>query len=326
MTHSTDGLGATPAVQLFILSRDRLDFCRETVASAVAQTYKNRQIIVSDNSEKDDVSEMLSREFPEVTVIRRKPALPALEHFNTLIGQATAPLMVLFHDDDVLEPKYVERMVILFDRYPNVAAIGSNAYIIRGRKLTREKFMGDFSGDKLIIKPFDILESYLSIETTAPAPFPGYMYRKSCIEKIKLEFEKGGKHADVSFLMEIINIKSILWVSDCLFRYRYHDGNDSSQESIGNRLSWLRYIYKTTGLSRKSRMVIDFKCIYWWRWLNQFGSLFSLNGFKLCIGSKKYRVGTHFLFFTIFRMILSRGGFWRRIFRYFKNKILIRVV
>lgn len=315
MTNSTDGLGPTPAVQLFILSRDRLDFCRETVASAVAQTYKNCQIIVSDNSEKDDVSEMLAKEFPSVMVIRRKPSLPALSHFNKLIDEAVAPLMVLFHDDDVLESEYVSKMVSLLRKNLNISAIGCNARIIRGNQLTQQGFMGDFKGIRILAQKMDLLEPYLSLSLVSPAPFPGYMYRTQAIKGLGLYFNNGGKHSDVSFLVSILSRSPILWTDECLFQYRFHVGNDSNIESIGNRLNWLRHIFSTAGISPKSDVVLDYKFLYWLSYLKKAKSKSSVKNMLAFFSDRRRKTGLRFILLRGLHLALLRADFWRRIWR-----------
>ncbi len=315
MTHSTDGLGPTPAVQLFILSRDRLDFCRETVASAVAQTYKNLQIIVSDNSEKEEVSEMLAREFPSVVLIRRKPSLPALSHFNKLIDEAVAPLMVLFHDDDILELDYVSKMVALLQKNLDVSAAGCNARIIRNNQLTRQRFMGDFKGNQFLRNEIDFLEPYLSLSLISPAPFPGYMYRTNIIKGLGLYFNDGGKHADVSFLASIISRAPILWTDECLFRYRFHENNDSNVELIADRLAWLRYLYRRIGIAPKSDIAIGYKYLYWLSWLKKENPRLGFFELFCILRSRRRTIGSRFVLAFSCRIAFTRISYWRRAFR-----------
>jgi hypothetical protein len=315
MTALPTSFGPMPTVQLFILSRDRTDFCREAVASAVGQTYEACEIVVSDNSVGEEVSEMLQREYPYVKVIRRRPTLLALEHFNQLIVEATAPLMVMFHDDDVLEPDYVTKMVQIFDDYSDISAVGCNARIIRGRRLTSRPFMGDFKGTRLLQKKIELLEPYLSLSLTSPAPFPGYMYRTAKIRGLRLEYENGGKHADVSFLTDVLACAPVLWTDQCLFRYRFHGSNDSSHESIGNRLSWLRYIYRTADINPRSTDVMDYKFLYWCHWLRQTAP--GTCWLAPITRAKDYRrsIAVSFVLGWLLRTALTRMNFWRRALR-----------
>lgn len=310
----------TPRVQIFILARDRMDFCRETVASAIAQQYENFEVIVSDNSVSEAVSQMLANEFPTVRVIRRMPNLPALQHFNTLIAEATEPLLVLFHDDDILEPDYLSQMVSQFVAYPDITAVGCNARIMRGTKLTRQPFMGSFSGRKLLHMPYDLLEPYLSLSTISPAPFPGYMYRTAMIQGLTLDAAKGGKHADVSFLSSVLARGPMLWIDACLMQYRFHGNNDSSQESIPNRLSWLRHIYATAGVHPKSQAVRDYKFLYWSKWYSQLASVDIRDDVQYLQHEWRKKVILYFIAFSFVRLFCTRMVFWGRLARVLKTR------
>jgi glycosyltransferase involved in cell wall biosynthesis len=302
-------------VHLYILSCDRRDFCREAIASAVNQNYKNCEIIVSDNSMNDDVSAMVLAEFPMVKLIRRQPSMPALDHFNLLIEECHSPLVVFFHDDDVLEPNHTSRLVSLLASNQNMAGAASNAFVIRGAKKTRQMLMGDFKGIVTLNKPIDLIQFYLSLELNDPAPFPGYMYRTKCIKGLALDFDQGGKHADVSFLCKVLERAPIVWTSECLFNYRIHFNNDSRIESIGERLSLLRYVQKTTGLDKKSKLIIDFKFLYLRRWLLQNSiPLFKSDTANINNHSRKMVV-QRFLITQGLRMIFTRVDFWRRVWR-----------
>ena len=317
MTSSSQNMESTPSVQLFILSRDRVDFCREAVASAVGQTYENCEVVVSDNSETESVAEMLAKEFPGVVVIRRKPTLLALAHFNKLIDEAISPFMVLFHDDDVLEPEYVAQMVTLFQKYPEVAAVGCNARILREISSTGLPFMGAFRGIVKLRRPYDLLEPYLSISLNSPAPFPGYMYRTSLIRGLGLNAEHGGKHSDVSFLANVLARGPMVWTSECLFRYRFHGQNDSSKESIADRLSWLRYLYVNYGIHPKSREVKDYKFLYWIKWLQQN----SLRHTTVIHSINRRQIAFRFVRNLAFRMAITRLDFWLRILRHLRSRM-----
>ena len=91
-----------PKLQFWILSRNRPHFLGETLRSAVAQLQPGVEIIVSDNSDNDLIAELVIKEFPDVTLVRRQPVLPALQHFKVILEQACGEYVTLFHDDDVL--------------------------------------------------------------------------------------------------------------------------------------------------------------------------------------------------------------------------------
>lgn len=320
MTLNVCELLQEPAVQLFILSRDRKELCREALASAILQDYSNYEVIVSDNSTNDSVAEMVKSEFPGVTVIKRRPNLSALDHFNRLIEEAHAPYMVLFHDDDILETHYISRMIQHFSQHAGVAAIGSNACLILDERRTPELLMGNFTGTRVITRPIDLVEPYMGLGLVDPAPFPGYMYRTEKIKGLSLDANHGGKHSDVSFLCQIVTRAPLLWIDEHLFNYRVHSGNDSRSESIGDRLSWVRFILKTTGMHRRSRAVLDYKFIYWRRWLLQNSARNRQCKSTGTALSHRYSIGRLFVLKYGLCLAFSRADFWRRTWRLLGRK------
>jgi glycosyltransferase involved in cell wall biosynthesis len=293
-----------PRVELYILSRDRVSLCREAVTSALAQTYKNLTVVLSDNSSTEDVVDMMYKDFPQVKVLRRRPNLPAIDHFNAIIENADEEFLVMFHDDDVFAPNYVSDMVQLAAQNCDVVAVACNAHIMRGSFLTHGKVMGGFTGQIRLNSALELIEPYFSIGPRNPAPFSGYMYQASYLKGMAMEYAKGGKHCDVSFLCELLKRGPILWTAACNFYYRIHESNDSGYEHVANRLSLMRYVQSNIGLSRRADILMDYRFTYWRRWLEQL----PLNK---RVG-KRYAVVEKFIRARTWRLATTRIDFWIR--------------
>jgi glycosyltransferase involved in cell wall biosynthesis len=291
-------------LQLYLLSRDRPGYLRETLQSALNQTGENIEIIVSDNSERDDVAHMLAAEFPQVRCIRRTPPLGAFDHFRTIIDEASAELVVMFHDDDVLLPGYVEALRGALDAEPTLAAVCCNAAILRGAEITDELF-APADGDVRLRCPEDLLHHYFSLSIKGPAPFPGYMYRRSAIEGLCLDPRHGGKYSDVSFLLKVLRRGPILWLEKPLMRYRFHGHNDSATEVVGQRLRLLRYVYTTTSVTRRSPLIRQYRYRYWMSWWR--GA--SASGARQ---PWRRRVVMRFLVSCTAGYVLTRATLWQR--------------
>jgi hypothetical protein len=150
------------------------------------------------------------------------------------------------------------------------------------------------------------------------------MYRTNLIKGLGLVYAEGGKHADVSFLMSILNRGQILWVDECLFCYRIHAANDSKQESIANRLSWMRHIKSTTSISPKSTIFLEGKLIYWLRWLLQLTPRFKLHELIVQSKSRRRTIVGRFILFMALRLAITRLDFWFRALRFLNNNISIK--
>jgi|GEM_PF-546085 len=305
MSPSRDDSG-TASLQIILLSRDRPEYLREALRSALSQSGDRIEVIVSDNSEREDVARMLAAEFPQVRCIRRTPPLGAFDHFRAIIDGATADLLVMFHDDDVLLEGYVQKMRGHLDADLSLAAACCNATILRGWQVTCERFAPGGRGDLQLRLPEDLLREYFSLSPKGPAPFPGYMYRRAAIQGLCLDPRHGGKYSDVSFLLKLLSRGSILWLDAVLMQYRIHVHNDSATEAVGQRLRLLRYVYAETTVDRHSPLIEQYRYRYWTSWWR--GSVATA-----VAQPWRKRVVLRFLVTRTVKYALTRPTLWQRL-------------
>ena len=293
------------SLEIVLLSRDRPNYLREALLSALSQSGERIEVVVSDNSEQEDVSRMLAEEFPTLRCIRRKPTLDAFAHFRTVIDSATADLLVMFHDDDVMMDGYVDTLRGHLDADSTLAAVCCDATILQGSPSSHERFCPGGRGDLHLYVPEDLLREYFSLSPKGPAPFPGYMYRREAIQGLCLDPLHGGKYSDVSFLMKVMRRGPILWLDNVWMRYRIHGFNDSATEAVGQRLRLLRYIYFSTSMHRHSPLVAQYRYRYWasW-WCGKSGAR----------QPWRRRVVRRFLITSTAKYALTRTTLWKRLF------------
>jgi glycosyltransferase involved in cell wall biosynthesis len=298
-------------VQIYILSRDRVLYFRQALESVIAASGGLAEIVVSDNSESDEIQSLVEKEYSDVLYVRRRPTLSVYEHFRVILNEASAEFLVMFHDDDIMMPDYVTEMVAALDADERIAAVGCDALLLRDQQTTGHNFMGRSTRPVLVENVSDFLEPYLAFSTWSYPPFPGYMYRRKFISGLYLEPEEGGKHTDVSFLAKILSRGAILWLSRPLMWYRFHGSNDSGKETVIDRLTWLRYMALNHGLNQKSPSVREFRFRYWLRWWMQRegrGAFAKPSGWR-------EKVILRFLLFAGVRIAMNSRGFWQKVFR-----------
>lgn len=298
-------MNGVASLQIVLLSRDRPYYLREALRSALSQTGDRIEVIVSDNSVADDVARMLTAEFADVPCVRREPQLGAFDHFRSVIEGATTDLIVMFHDDDVLLDGYVDNLRSRMEADQTLAAVCCNATILRGEQVTTEMFAPNVDVDVTLRAPEDLLRQYFSLSPKGPAPFPGYMYRRTAIQGLFLDPRHGGKYSDVSFLLKVLQRGALLWLKTPLMRYRIHDQNDSSTEAVGQRLRLLRYIYRATAVDRHSPLIAQYRYRYWLSWWRGAGATAITLGWR-------QRVVRHFLVARTIMYALTRTTLWWR--------------
>ena len=117
-------------LDLYILTKDRTEQLKTALVSALGQDNDNIQIIVSDNSESSETSQMMHNEFSKVRYVRRIPHLDAAMHSKKVIEEATSKYLMLFHDDDILLPSHISAILDTFESYSEVVAVASNGNFI----------------------------------------------------------------------------------------------------------------------------------------------------------------------------------------------------
>jgi glycosyltransferase involved in cell wall biosynthesis len=302
------------SLQIVILSRDRPDFLREAVRSVLSQLGEHIEVVVSDNSEREVVARMLAHEFPTVRCIRRIPTMGAFDHFRAIIDGATADLLVMFHDDDVLLEGYVHTLRGHLDADPSLAAACCDASILRGWHATCERFAPGGRGDLQLRRPEDLLREYFSLSPKGPAPFPGYMYRRAAIQGLCLDPRHGGKYSDVSFLLKVLSRGPILWLDEVLMQYRIHVNNDSATEAVGQRLRLLRYVHANTAINHHSPLVEQYRYRYWIGWWRDSAA-------NAVAQPWRKRVVWCFLVSRTVRYALTRPNLWQRLLSKLGRKV-----
>lgn len=125
-----------PLVTIGISTFNRLALTfPEALRSALEQTYPNVEVVVCDNASTDGTEGFVSEQRDSRLRYLRHPSnIGANANFNACLDQASGTYFLLLHDDDVLDPTFVERaMMALNDREPGVLLGGVRLIDAEGR-------------------------------------------------------------------------------------------------------------------------------------------------------------------------------------------------
>jgi glycosyltransferase involved in cell wall biosynthesis len=254
-------------LQIYIATHNRPEYIIECVSSVLNQDELiNVEVIVSDNSTNSKTTEIINGLHLNLKYIKRCQPLSSIEHVNTIINEADGEYLTIFHDDDVLLQGYVRRTRGILEKLKNIAAAAPNSLYINGELPSDEKIRKSAS-DEIIENQNHLVRQYIGVSSNNPPPFPGYMYRVSCLKNLFLDGAEGGKYSDLTFLIKIASLGKIYWISDPLMKYRIHPSNDTKKEEIKHRMRLSRFICKSTDIKRKSSEYIEMRFLNWMRWL-----------------------------------------------------------
>ena len=153
--------GHRPLVTIGVCTYNRADgYFVDALRSAVAQSYPNLEIVVSDNGSTDHTEEVVES-FGDLRIryVKREQNIGPVNNFNACLGDARGEFFLLLHDDDVLDPDFVEACMDAVGDDTDVGVIRTGTRIIdaEGRTLherpndvvglsTSEFFRGWFAG------------------------------------------------------------------------------------------------------------------------------------------------------------------------------------
>ncbi len=230
--------------------------------------YVTCNIEISDNSENEDIAKYLEKQHPKISVTLRRPNITVINHFKCVVREASTDYLVMFHDDDLMKPRFLPALHTLLISNPDAAAVGCNAFYMRNNSDISSSFMKR-NGATITVDTMDkLLNGYFLIGDRGTSPFPGYMYRVKYINDACLDEAKGGIHADLSFLLDIVQRRSIILTSEILMSYRLHQTNVNNETSVPIQRSLLRYL-KGKVCIKESRALQDFRYTIMLRWFKE---------------------------------------------------------
>jgi glycosyltransferase involved in cell wall biosynthesis len=103
---------ALPRVTVVIPTINRVHYLKQSVESALAQTYGNLEILISNNNSVDDTQAYLdSLTDPRVRLLRQATTIPITPHYNSCLEAATGEYFLLLPDDDLLVEGAITKLV-----------------------------------------------------------------------------------------------------------------------------------------------------------------------------------------------------------------------
>jgi glycosyltransferase involved in cell wall biosynthesis len=133
-----------PKVTVVICTYNQQAFVRETLDSVLGQTYRNVEIVVTDDGSTDDTPSILSeyaQQFPghvQIVLSDRNTGIPA--NINRGLARRTGDLLVVLDGDDLMLPDKLAKQVAFLQEHPDALGCYHDAEVFEsetGRTLGR---------------------------------------------------------------------------------------------------------------------------------------------------------------------------------------------
>ena len=236
----------SPPLTVAVLTYNRVQYLKESLAGIFNQTYKDFEILILDNHSSDDTAEyVLSLKDPRIRYIRNSKYFSSIEfNFISAFHLALGEKVLVTHDDDVMEPDMLEKQMKVFEQnrevklvWVKVSDIDQDGYAV-GDKDSSESFVR-------IFKPGDFIDSFLR-EKIWPMP-SGVMFdkafipdrfsmdaffRKKTYSRTQKELLESAGSADVVIPALINTTQSIAYISESLLKRRVHTNQFTHSANI----------------------------------------------------------------------------------------------
>ncbi len=207
------------------------NYLAQTMDSILAQTYRDFEIIISDNASTDQ-TEAICREYAardaRVHYYRNEANIGASANYNRVFELGQGAYFKWAAHDDLLAPTYLERCVEVLDRYPDVVLAYTQAKAIDDKG----NIVKIYPGKHHFASPMPRERFYEFVLDPHPVVAVFGLMRREVLGRTRLIGKYSG--SDRPLLSELSLLGKFYEVPEHLFFYRFHEeqswgGNKSSQ-------------------------------------------------------------------------------------------------
>lgn len=221
----------SPRVSIGLPVYNGEQFLAQTLDALLAQTYKDFELIISDNASTDG-TEKICRAYAaqdsRIRYIRQPENLGASANYNYTFEVARGAYFKWSAADDICAPEYVERCVEVLERDPSVVLCYTRAKAID----SQGNVIKDYPGKRNAYSPSARQRFFEFVVDPHPIVAVFGLMRKEVLGRTRLIGKYSG--SDRPLLSEMSLLGRFYEVPEYLFFYRHHEaqswgGNKSAQ-------------------------------------------------------------------------------------------------
>lgn len=237
-------------------------FLQEALNSVLAQTYKNIEVIISDDASTDNTLEIAKSfkgfvDFP-VTIISHKPnGIGA--NWNNCIKNANGSFIKFLFQDDILYPDCISEMIATFEENSELGLVSCKRdLIIEGEVNSNvmewiDKFKNlqnqfeTIDNVTIIDKNFFSEEYFLSGNNNKIGEPTVVMFRKEIVKDVGYFDEKLKQNLDYVFYYRLLKKHQIAIIKKPLAAFRIHENqatNINRKKNITDYKEYKKILYK----------------------------------------------------------------------------------
>jgi glycosyltransferase involved in cell wall biosynthesis len=106
-------------------------YLRGAITSALAQSYPDIEVLVSDNCSTDHTRDVVqSFDDPRLSYFRQEKNIGQLNNTNFIVEKARGDYLLIYHDDDMIDPDFIETCMTACDHRRDLGLIVTGSRVI----------------------------------------------------------------------------------------------------------------------------------------------------------------------------------------------------
>lgn len=212
-------------VTIPIATYNRAQFLAQSIESALAQTYKDIEIIVVDDGSTDETPQVAARYGDRIRYVRQEHH-GFIETFRHASSLGTGKYETHFGDDDIVSPEFVERGVAILESDPRIAKFCCDCYMIDrdSKRIGQGTYLQAYHRPSGRVSIYDLFEYGCFVH--------GGIDRRSVLEELGGYDSSLVQAADYDLFLRMTGAGyDIYYLNEPLWNYRIHARMLSSRES-----------------------------------------------------------------------------------------------
>jgi glycosyltransferase involved in cell wall biosynthesis len=122
---------SSPKVSICLPTCNRPGLIATCIDSCLAQTYRNLEIVIGDDSENERTRQLIATRYrnePRIRYAMNRPSLGQARNVASLFERASGDKILLIHDDDFLAADGIGKLVSLWKLYPQLEVAFADQY------------------------------------------------------------------------------------------------------------------------------------------------------------------------------------------------------
>jgi glycosyltransferase involved in cell wall biosynthesis len=203
-------------VTIAIPTYNRANYLRDAIRSAVHQSYKNIEIIISNNNSIDDTESIL-KEFNDgrIRYFKQNKNISMPDNWNFCLEQAKGDFFLLLSDDDILEESAIKHLLDLYSNENVSLAYGPVLFVDKDLNKIGCSKKGEFfeTGNSFIINSLKGKRAVLPCAT---------LYKTNAAKQLG-GFPDIGTATDFALCLMLSIRGNVVYCDNYIAQYRIHE-------------------------------------------------------------------------------------------------------